>query len=355
MIALHQPWRGVVGTLVAVGGSLLLAASISPAAMASWVTLGVTSLIPLQFLIAAHWHHQQPAAIARLAQPWRGLAFLALFVAFGAIVAATVNAMLGGGTLPPGPFSGSFVIYAVQITLWLVIGFGAWPASRIASPLLRTIATLAMVYAITFALYVALFNFSHLTAAPFYDAALDPHGAFVAWLPISFTISTVAVLLTLVYVDFLPIAALARRWPALAAQPAFGLATLAFCGAIGGALWWIGIGVLRIDPLVFLARVDVPYVFGTLMVINLFEMAPFVALRQPWRGAVLTVATILLALVIGPTMTLVADAAFGGLAAGAPTYDYELWAASTLLALTFPVMALYSGAFAFWPFGSEPR
>ncbi len=349
---IRQPLLGIIATVVAVGGSMLFVIMVDPLMMGTWLTLIVTALVPLQFLVAVTWRQQWPAPIAGLPQPARGLAFTVLFALFGALVSWLVVILIGGGITPPNPVPITFVIYAVQIAIWVIIGFGGWPASLIKSPSWRSLATLGMIYAITFVLFRVLFNFSHIEHAPFYVPALDPHGAFVAWGPVTFTMATVGALLTLVYFDMEPFSTIAERYPRLAAQPVFGLLLLGFSALVGGGIWFIGTRVLKMDLVIFLARCDVAYVFGILMVINLFQMGKFVALPQPLRGIVLTAVTLLLAVVIVPIFQVLSTLAFGPLASGPPTYDFELWVASALLAITFPFISLYSRAFDFWPFGS---
>ncbi len=90
---------------------------------------------------------------------------------------------------------------------------------------------LAISYGITALLFLTMFNFSDFASAPFYRSALDPHGPFVSWIPMTFTMTTVGVLLTLLYFDLLPISLIAKRVPALGGQPWFGLLTIAFSTA----------------------------------------------------------------------------------------------------------------------------
>jgi hypothetical protein len=44
-----------------------------------------------------------------------------------------------------------------------------------------------------------------------------------------------------------------------------------------------------------------------------------------------------------------------GLPSGPPSYDRELWLASAMLAVTFPMMVAYANFFQFWPFRSAAR
>ncbi|MEG3126159.1 hypothetical protein [Sphingomonas sp. GB1N7] len=346
-----QPWLGLIGIVVTLAGSIAVVVSLTPAMMGTWITLCVSCIVPLQFLVAVMWKHEHPGRIARLAQPWRGLAYLGMFVAFAAIVSGIVLALLGGWIMPPTPFPNTYVIYVVQITMCLIVAFQEWPMSLTRfGPVGRGVGTLAISYGVTALLFFTLFNFSDSKAAPFYHAALDPSGMFVSWIPMTFTMTTVGVLLTLLYFDFLPLSLIAARVPALGKQPTFGLVTIVFSMAVGGAIWWVGTVAIGMDRIMFLARIDVAYVFGILMIINIFQLAPFVTLPQPWRGVVLTLATCAIASIVYPMYTWIAQVAFGGLPSGAPGYQLELWMASALLAITFPMIALYSGTFGFWPF-----
>ena len=45
----------------------------------------------------------------------------------------------------------------------------------------------------------------------------------------------------------------------------------------------------------------------------------------------------------------------GAVNPGPPTYDFEIWLASALLSVTFPLLIFYAEFFQLWPFKAPPR
>jgi hypothetical protein len=69
---------------------------------------------------------------------------------------------------------------------------------------------------------------------------------------------------------------------------------------------------------------------------------------QPVTGLVLCAAAALLAAALFALYTAVASMRFA-LPGGAPQYMLELWTASAMLAITFPLMVAFADYFSFWP------
>ena len=116
-------------------------------------------------------------------------------------------------------------------------------------------------------------------------------------------------------------------------------ALLYLCGVWAGAL----------EPVVFMVWVAIGLLFGALVPLLMFEGRLFSTWGQPRQGF----GQLLLAVIVGPLLALLlwqmTPLVSGVLPAGAPGYDHELWLASTLLAVTFPLMVAHSQFFAFWP------
>jgi hypothetical protein len=73
-----------------------------------------------------------------------------------------------------------------------------------------------------------------------------------------------------------------------------------------------------------------------------------VQLPQPWRGLALISAAAMLAVALQALYRSIAISRFG-LPGGAPQYALELWMATSMLAITFPMMVAYASFFNFWP------
>jgi hypothetical protein len=345
-----QPAVGLVASVLVIGLALWISVSLSPDMVLTWISLILVAMVPIQMVISLAWGGQQPASIARLPQPLRGLAFTALMAAVGAVVAYVAHMTVGGGISPPTPFVNMFVIFAVPLTLTLIIPFQRWPFTALLGerPVAIGFALLVTAYLLAWGLYQLLFDFSFLQQAPFYQAGLDPHGKFTAWLPLTASLACVVAILSLVLLDFWPLSLLAKAVPACGRQPLFGIAAGVLVALIVSGLWCVFINSQGMDVVAFMVRVCVSMIFGIFVILVMFEGALFVQLPQPWRGLVLISAAALLAVALQALYRSIAISSFG-LPGGAPQYALELWLATSMLAITFPMMVAYASFFNFWP------
>jgi hypothetical protein len=345
----RQPAVGIVASILVVAASIWVSVALRPDVFLTWVNLLLVSMVPIQIVISLVWHGKQPEALGRLPQPVRGLAFLLLTVAVGVLVAVVSNRTIGGGLTPPTPFVNMFVILSVLVTIWLIIPLQCWPFTSILGkqPVVMGFTLLAAAYALTWIIFSTLFNFAFLQQAPFYLDALDPHGSFNAWYPLTCGLCSVATILSLVLLDFWPISILARNVPAFGRQPLFGIASGALIVVVFATVWQIFVVQLGMDMVQLLVKA-VSMIFGVFILLVMFEGAPFLRLPQPWRGLVLIGAAALLAVCMN---TLYRYFAVDHLAlpGGAPGYVLELWLATSMLAITFPLMVFYASFFDYWP------
>lgn len=341
---------GALATVAVITFSLLLCAALSPEFLTGWATLVLVAMVPAQIVISLVWQGNYPIKLAALSQPWRGLAFVALNVAVGSVVAAIAWATVGGAMSPPVPFVNMYLIFSVPVMLFLVIVLQGWPFNALSGhPGLVGLFLLLADYALTTLLYRVLFNFGFMAGAPFYTVDLDPQGIFMAWQPLVASIAAVVPMLALVLFDFWPISLIARRCPRLAGQPASGLLAALFVGIVALVLWLFCIEHAGMDLVVFMVRVCVSLSFGFFIILVMFEGMPAVSLAQPWRGVALCLLGIALAMVMLFIYQLVAVAGLA-LPSGAPAYRLELWLGSAMLAVTFPAMVVAAAYFRFWPF-----
>ena len=108
-----------------------------------------------------------------------------------------------------------------------------------------------------------------------------------------------------------------------------------------------------LKPPVFLVKVPIPFIFGTVIVLNMLEGSLFARYSQPVKG----VCSALTAGVIGTVLALgygaLSSVVTGAVASGPPAYDFEVWVASALLAVTFPFLAYYCDFFQMWPLKAD--
>lgn len=349
MRAMTQPVKGVVATALVVTAALAFCVALAPDVLGSWGTAIPVAMVPAQMVLTLLWRCEVPGAVAVWPQPWRGFALLALNVVMGLVVAWFAWHTIGGHMSPPPPFVNMYLILAVPTTMWLIIVFQGWPFTAwFKQPAVAGIALWLSAYVLAYLIYRALFNFGFLQSAPFYRVELDPAGRWMAWTPLVASIVTAVAMLCMVLLDCWPVTWLARRLPASGRQPLFGLLVGGCVVVISVILWQVGVVALGMDLVVFLVQVCVSMAFGTFILLVTMEGVPSVAWQQPWRGLALIAVAAVGAMLVFGLYRGVAVACWG-LAAGAPGYVLELWIASAMLAITFPLMVLFANVFGFWP------
>lgn len=125
--------------------------------------------------------------------------------------------------------------------------------------------------------------------------------------------------------------------------------TVGLCVVIAWIATYVGQTVMGTDPMVFLTRVTVPFIFGSIVVLNMLQNSLAASLKQPVKGIVNAVLVIVIGQALAFVYKLAAPAVTGQLVSGPPAYDYEIWLANALLSVTFPFLIFLAAYFAFWP------
>ncbi|WP_407261963.1 hypothetical protein [Klebsiella quasipneumoniae] len=261
--------------------------------------------------------------------------------------------IVGGGTMPPTPFVTIYLIASVPVTFCLIALFGGWPFNIISkNPWLQGGMLLVAAYAITWLLFHTLFNFSFAQDAPFYNPALDPHGVFVAWQPLTAALDALLFMLLLALFDFWPLSSLTQRMPLLSQQPFCGLAALLLVALLSAILWWIFQSVIAMDIVVFMVNICVTMIFGMFILLVPLEGVRSLQIQQPWRGLALAVAAVIFAALMLMLYTFIAEKMFH-FPENDKQHAIEFWLASSMLSVTFPSMVFFAQYFHFWPFSSK--
>ena len=347
MSGLKQPWLGIASAALIIVLSLLFIAPWDASTFGGWVSVYLMCTIPFSLLVGAFWHGDEPAPVARLAQPARGLAYLAIALVVGAIVAVVLWQTIGGGVNPPLPQLSMAVILSVCTAFWLIIVWGGWPFSLIRNRLAAGIALLVGVYVVTAILFKVFFDFAFLKGAPIYSAALDPQGLFNAWDAVVFAVTAgVAALFFMLALDLWPL----TKSPAVMKQPVLGIVLTVVILVIGAIAFLLGTRVAGMTQPGFLVAATVPFIFGAILLLNVLQGSLFAGFAQPIKG----ILTIVVAAIVGVVLTKVYQALMpvvtGPLAFG-PDANFagELWTANALLAVTFPFLAFFGDFFHLWP------
>ena len=345
-----QPWLGIAATALVIVLALAFIAPMSWATFGGWVSFAMMCAIPFAIVVGAFWHGEHPASIAKLGQPVRGLAYLALTAVVAAVVALVFWFTIGGRVSPSLPMLAQATILSVVVSFWMTIMWGGWPFSLITNKLVAGFALLVGTYAVAAVLFELFFDYGWLKGAPIYDGALDPAGLFNAWDATVFAVTALAVMFMVLHLDLWPL----TRSAAIMKQPVLGVVWTALVVVVGLVAYLLGTRTFGMTPPDFLVTVPIPFIFGSVVLLNMLQNSVFAGRSQPVKGVLSAVSAMvvgtLLALLYRAVMPLVT----GDLPSGPATFDAELWLANALLAVTFPFLAFYGDYFQLWPFAKPP-
>ena len=136
-------------------------------------------------------------------------------------------------------------------------------------------------------------------------------------------------------------------------QPVLGIVWTIVAAAVGAIVMAVATGPLALDPMYALTRITAPFIFGTIVVLNMLQNSLFATLRQPLKGVANATAAAVIGVVLAQLYGKVDRLLVGiELPSGAPGYEYELWLVNALLSVTFPFLIFFAPPTSpFWPFG----
>lgn len=311
----------------------------------TWVSFCLISVIPMEIVIGIAWGCKKPEFAASRPQPIKGLLLILSTLLVGAVGGAATRAVVGANVNPPVPMLMMCTIAMVVVTFTATIMFGGWPfSSFIKDPVAAGLSMLATCYVINFLLFRLFFDYAFMRGAPVYVAPLDPHGLFNANLALVFYITFNSTMFRVLNFDLWPFTLSAS----LTKQPVLGLAWTLLCLVLVGVVFYIGIFTLRIDPLQFMVRVPIPFIFGTIIVMNMLHGTLFRNFAQPVRGVLNALTSAAIGTVLALLYGALSHSVSGPLRSGPPANDFEIWLASALLGVTFPFLIFYSEFLQFW-------
>ncbi|MEU5875772.1 hypothetical protein AB0A73_29945 [Glycomyces sp. NPDC047369] len=349
MPTLKQPVRGIAAALFIMVVALVFISLFDWPTFAGWVSYYLMCAIPASLVIGVFWHAEQPAFAAARRQPVRGLIHLVLALLAGLVVAVLYVVTVGAGETPPAPPLVQAIIVSVVVCFWLTVIWQGWPFARIRNKLIAGVALLVACYAVAVAVFLVCFDFAFLEGSPLYVAEQDPGGLFDGWSATAFLVSTVAAMFLMVHFDLWPLS----RFPKLMDQPVLGAVWTVAAFAIAAVAYLLGTGAFGQDAPVYLVTVPIPFIFGSILMLNTFENSLFAKFKQPLKGVIAAVAAAVIGTVLALLYRFLAPVVTGDLASGAPTFDLEVWIASALLAVTFPLLAFHADFFQLWPVGER--
>jgi hypothetical protein len=343
---LKQPVLGIVATALIMAISLGLISLFDFPTFSGWVGTFLLCIIPMELVIGVTWGLKQPGFVAERSQPLRGILFALMALLAGVVVALIHWTVIIGSIDPPSPMLTQCLIASVAIAFWLVIMWGGWPfTTLIKNPIIAGLAILIVSYSISYILFRVLFNYEFMKGAPVYAPAQDPHGMFNAWHVLVFYVAALGPLFLLLCFDFWPL----TKFPSLMKQPALGIVWTILALGLGGVAYYIGVNMLKMDEVAFMVTVPIPFIFGTIFVLNMLQGSLFAKLAQPLKGVLNTVAAAIFGSLFALMYRSLAQVVTGRVDPGPPAYQSEIWLASALLSVTFPFLVAYADFFTMWP------
>ena len=276
----------------------------------------------------------------------KGVLLTLVTVIAGICVSVVYLSVAGGNITPPTPMLAQCTIVSVVVTFWASIMFGGgWPfhcmdqksgrsGNRASGRVLRRELRLVRIF----------FNYEFMKDAPVYVAssihmACSTHGcAGVLCYGAGRDVSDAAP-------DLWPL----TRSPGLMKQPVLGLVWTLIALILAASSFCLGNQRSRNGCGEFLVSVPIPFIFGTIIVLNMLQGSMFAKWKQPMKGFLSAAAAALIGTGLAWFYEAVAAIVTGRLRPGPPSYDFEIWLASALLAVTFPFLIIASAFFDFWP------
>ena len=346
MSGLKQPVLGIFATALIMAISLGFISLFDFPKFSGWIATALLCIIPMELVIGVTWGLKQPRFIAERSQPLRGILFGVLALITGLVVALVHWTVVVGSISPPSPMLTQCLIASVAIAFLLVIMWGGWPfTTLIKNPIAAGLALLIVSYALSYLLFRIFFNYEFMQGAPVYAPAQDPHGMFNAWHVLVFYVAALGPLFLLLCFDLWPL----TKFPSLMKQPVLGIVWTILALGLGGAAYYIGVDMLNMEPVAFMVTVPIPFIFGSIFVLNMLQGSLFAKLTQPLKGVLNTVAAAVLGSLFALMYRALAPTVTGKLDAGPPAYQTEIWLASALLSVTFPFLVAYADFFTMWP------
>ena len=342
---MRQPALGIVATALIIAVSFGFISLFDFSTLGSWVIFVMAAIIPMEIVIGVAWG-ANPSFAAKRPQPLKGILLVLVNIAVGVIVGGICHAVVGGRISPPVPILVLFGIVSVVVTFYLAIMFGGWPFnSLIKSPVGAGLAMLAAVYIINYLLFRVFFDFSFMSGAPWYQASIDPHGMFNGVNAQVFYVTALTFLFVMLHFDLWPF----TLSPAVMKQPILGIVWTLLSLVLGALAYYIGVNTMGMDPMGFLIAGPIPFIFGTIVLLNMLHNSLFAKFSQPLKGILNCIAAAVIGILLAKMYGALAPVVTGVLKPGPPTNDYEIWLATALLGVTFPFLIFFAEFFKMWP------
>jgi hypothetical protein len=345
-----QPALGLLSSAIVMAIALGFVSLFDFGTFAGWVAFVMLGLIPMQVVAVVLWG-ANPAFASGLRQPVKGVVLVLVTLVATAIISPLVFMTVGESMAPPGPIPSHYVVIVVPTTFWLAIMMGGWPFNRISSnPQVVGVAALIGAYVITYVVFRIFFNYDFMQGAPVYLQSA-PKGMFNGVSALVFYVTALAVMFLVLCFDLWPL----TKFPGVMKQPVLGVVWTVIALAGAAVAFSIGVTGAGADPMAFLTQVTVPFIFGSIIVLNMLQNTLFARMTQPLKGVMNTIAAAAIGLILANLYVSLIPMVTGLLASGPPGYDREVWLANALLSVTFPFLIYHAVFFGYWPLVRETQ
>jgi hypothetical protein len=346
---MKQPALGLVASALIIAVSLGFVSLFSLEQFLGWVSYALICLIPMELVVGVAWG-ANPAFASKMEQPVKGIVLMLVCVA-AAIVIGPIYWQLFEGLPDVSPMLMMCSIVCVVVMFWFAIMFGGWPFNVISkNPVVSGLLMWVGVYIVNYILFRIFFDYSFMAGAPVYVASLDPGGLFNANRAIVFYLSAVSILFLMLHFDLWPF----TTSPGLMKQPTLGIVWTLLAFVLGGGMFYTGVIAMEMNPLTFMVTVPIPFIFGTIIVLNMLHNSIFAGLQQPVKGIANAAAAAVIGTLLAKMYAMVGPMVTTGLKAEpSPGDDYERWLASALLGVTFPFLIFFAEFFKMWPIAKK--
>lgn len=349
---LKQPVLGVAAAVLVMVFSLGVVSLFDFPTFSGWVAYGLLCVIPMEIVIGVTWGTRHPAFAASQPQPLQGLLLVLVTIVVGALVCVVSFMTVGGGVSPPTPMLAHATIVSVVVTFWAAIMWGGWPfTSLVKQPVAAGLTLLVAAYVVNYLLFRVFFDYGFMAGAPVYVAELDPGGLFNAWSALVFYVTALSIMFLMLHFELWPL----TLGKGVMRQPVLGLVWTVVDLALVCLVFGLGVIVMGMDPVRFLITVPIPFIFGSIVMLNMLQGSVVAGLKQPAKGAASAVAAAVIGTVLARLYGALAPTVTGTLNAGPPAYEFEIWLASSLLSVTFPFLVFYGEFFKMWPLGGSQK
>ncbi len=345
MLDLKQPVLGITATVIVMALALGLISLFDFPTFSGWVAYALLCVIPMQIVVAVTWGGKYPAFAASQAQPLQGILLALVTLVVGAVAGSVYFYTAGGGVSPPTPMLAHCAIVLVVVTFWATIMWGGWPFTAIKNPIATGLTLVTACCVVNYLLFQVFFDYGFMAGAPVYVASLDPGGLFNAWSALVFYVTSLGVMFLMLQFDLWPL----TGSPGLMKQPVLGIVWTVIALALGGLALFIGVNLVGMDTVRFLVVVPVPFIFGSIIVLNMLQNSLFANSAQPMKGILNTLTAAIIGTLLAQAYGALAPVVTGVLGSGPPTYEFEIWLASALLSVTFPFLVFCAEFFKMWP------